>query len=109
MPLVTDCSLSLQVRLHSIQEKVFSKDWEKNYGAASAACSPITCVAGVGNLRRREKFRGRMRAREEKGEEPPALRFSPRALQKKKKQKQIFLLVSKDTGVFGISNRFAYI
>ena len=83
MPLVTDCSLSLQVRLHSIQEKVFSKDWEKNYGAASAACSPITCVGGVGNLRRREKFRGRMRAREEKGEEPPALRFPPRALQKK--------------------------
>ena len=27
MRLVTDRSLSLQVRLHPIQEKVFSKDW----------------------------------------------------------------------------------
>ena len=29
MRLVTDRSLSLQVRLHPIQEKVFSKDWGK--------------------------------------------------------------------------------
>ena len=27
MRLVTDRALSLQVRLHPIQEKVFSKDW----------------------------------------------------------------------------------
>ena len=63
MRLVTYRSLSLQV----IEEKVFSKDWgKKNYGAA-AACSPITCIAGNGNLRRREKFRRCMCAREEKG------------------------------------------
>ena len=29
MRLVTDRSLSLQVRLHPIQEKVFYKDWGK--------------------------------------------------------------------------------
>ena len=82
--LVTDRSLSLQGCLHPIQENVFSKNRGKNYGAASAACSPITCLAGAGNLRRREKFRGRMRAQEEKRiGGPPCPSCSPRALQKK--------------------------
>ena len=86
MRLVTDRSPSLQVRLPPIQEKVFSKDWgKKNCGAASAVCSPITWIAGAGNLRRREKFRRCMCAREEKG-------AGGRALYKKT-NKYPFLLV----------------
>lgn len=92
MRLVTDRSLSLQVCLHPIQDKVFYKDWgKKNYGAASAACSPITCIAGAGNLRRREKFRRCMCAREEKGAGAPCPSCSP--ARSTKTSKYPFLLV----------------
>ena len=88
MRLGTYRSLNLQV----IEEKVFSKDWgKKNYGAA-AACSPITCIAGNGNLRRREKFRRCMCAREEKGAGGPLPFVFPRALYKET-SKYPFLLV----------------
>ena len=88
MRLVTYRSLSLQV----IEEKVFSKDWgKKNYGAA-AACSPITCIAGNDNLRRREKFRRCMCAREEKGAGGPLPFVFPRVLYKET-SKYPFLLV----------------
>ena len=93
MRLVTYRSLSLQVRLHPIQEKVFSKDWGKKTAVhASAVCSPITCIAGNGNLRRREKFRRCMCAREEKGAGGPLPFVFPRALYKKT-SKYPFLLV----------------